>query len=343
MGHAPACGEFKCHSKKMQEPYDLYIIHDTSLSTRKENVEHIQQRLSKCTCIGSVVVIDNMNRKELSLSNVKNLLRLEKPDTQDDVELLFEKFQRPLSLQHVSNYLKHVSALERIAKSGRSGIVVEDDAIVSDDCEEILQKYMSDAKNQVEKGVVFFGQPFQRSPDTTFEPIKNFNDDTMTLLPSVDSYLVDPETAKAMIPDLLPIVHQTNIAFSLSINRLHLNARKMFPNAFIDGSKVGKFTSLINSYNILTFNSKYNTLYRMIQDDTVDLKKFDEIYASAEFNESPDMIYVKALSLLKAGDLMESKKLFDIAYNKYCEDNCSLNKSSSFMCNYLKFFKIFQT
>lgn len=323
----------------MQTGYDLYIIHDTSLVKRKDNIESIKLRFSECTFINDVVVIDKLNCKELTLNNIKNLLRTKKPDSLDDIEILFDKFQRPLSLPNISNYLKHVSALERIAKSGRTGIVIEDDVIMSDDCEVVLSKYSPPTQHNI----VFCGQPFQRNPESQFQQIKNFNGNTMTLLPSVDSYIVDAETAKKMIPDMLPIAFQTNIAFSLTINRLKLNALKMYPNIFIDGSKVGKFTSAINCNNILTFNSKYNTLYSMIQSDSVDLEKFDQVYKSAEFHESsPDMIYMRALCLLKAGQILESKKLFDIAYDKFCEDKCTLNKNSSFMCNYLKFFKILQ-
>lgn len=322
-----------------QMAYDLYIIHDTSLIKRKENIESIKIRFAECNFINEIFVIDKLNCKDLSLNNIKNLLRTKKPDSLDDIEILFDKFQRPLSLPNISNYLKHVSALERIAKSERTGIVIEDDVIMSDDCEVVLSKYSP----PTQQSIVFFGQPFQRNPESQFQQIRNFNGNTMALLPSVDSYIVDAETAKKMIPDMLPIAYQTNIAISLTINRLKLNALKMYPNIFIDGSKVGKFTSAINCNNILTFNSKYNILYSMIQSDTVDLAKFDQVYQSAEFSEtSPDMIYMRALCLLKAGQILESKKLFDVAYDKFCEDNCTLNKNSSFMCNYLKFFKILQ-
>ena len=320
--------------------YDLYVIHDTSLEKRKENVESIKCRFAECNFINEVVVIDKLNCKDLSLNNIKNLLRTKKPDSLDDVELLFDKFQRPLSLPNISNYLKHVSALERIAKSGRTGVVLEDDVILSDDCEVVLSKYSP----PTQQSIVFFGQPFRNKPESHFQQIKNFNGNTMTLLPSVDSYVVDPDTAKKIIPDMLPIAYQTNIAFSLSINRMKLNAVKMYPNIFIDGSKVGAYTSSINPNNILTFNRKYNLLYSMIQSDHVDVDKFDLVYKSAEFHDSsPDMIYMRALCLLKAGQIVESKKLFDVAYEKFCEDNCTLNKNSSFMCNYLKFFKILQT
>lgn len=337
--NAPEVTDYNLAKKQMQKVYDLYIIHDTNLIKRKENIESVKSRFAECNFINDIVVIDKLNCKDLTLSNIKNLLRTKKPDSLDDIEILFDKFQRPLSLPNISNYLKHVSALERIAKSGRTGLVIEDDVIMSDDCEVVLSKYCPPAQ----QGIVFFGQPFQRDPESQFQQIKNFNGNTMTLLPSVESYIVDGEAAKQMIPEMLPIAYQTNIAMSLCINRLKLNAMKMYPNIFIDGSKVGKFTSSINPNNILTFNSKYNILYSMIQSDDVDLEKFDEVYSSAEFNDtSPDMIYMRALCLLKAGKIIESKQLFDVAYEKFCDDKCSLNKNSSFMCNYLKFFKILQ-
>lgn len=318
--------------------HDVYIIHDSNLTSRKDNVETLKERLSSCAHVNTVTVVNQFDCKELNLNNVRNLIRSKKPETLDEFETLFDKFQRPIALPNISNYLKHVAALEAIVRNDRSGIVVEDDVIVGDE----LEKELESTAELFQTGITFFGQPFQSSPTSKFEAIKNFNGNSMTLLPSVDSYVIDPTSAKSMIPDLLPIVYQTNIAFSLAINRRNIGAFKMYPNVFIDGSKVGKYTSSINSNNILMFNSKYNRLYTMIQNDEVDVKKFNELFDAAEFNTSPDMIYMKALCLLKSGDIVESKKLFDQAYDKFYKDNCSLNKNSSFMCNYLKFFKILQ-
>lgn len=318
--------------------YDVYIIHDSSLTSRLENVDNIKERLSNCSMVHDISVVNQFDSKELNLNNVKNLIRTKKPDNMDEVEKLFDKFQRPITIPNISNYLKHVSALEAIVKNNRPGIVIEDDVIASDE----MEKELESAAELFQNGITFFGQPFQSSPLSKFENLKNFNGNTMTLLPCIDSYVIDCTSAKTLIPDLLPIVYQTNIALSLAINRRKIGAFKMFPNVFIDGSKVGKYTSSINSNNILMFNSKYNKLYAMIQNDKVDVHKFNELFEAAEFNTSPDMIYMKALCYLKSGNIQESKKLFDQAYDKFYSDNCSLNKNSSFMCNYLKFFKILQ-
>lgn len=315
---------------------DLYVIHDTALTQRNDNIDLIKKTFSQSKRIRNIVVIDKLSSAELTLGNVKNLLRKKRPEKVDDTETHFEIFLKPLSIQQISNYLKHVSALESIVQQDVTGIVIEDDVIMSDDCESIIENY-------VKKGdIEFFGQPFKLGESRSQE-ILNFNENTMTLLPCIDSYAVDPTTARAILSSgVLPIAFQTNIAYSLAINRLKIKAVKVFPNAFIDGSKVGKFTSAINNNNVLSFNTKYNILYDMIQKDSVDFEKFSEIFSSAEFNDSPDMTYLNALCHLKTGRIVQSKTLFDQAYAKYCDNKCLLNKSSSFMCNYLKFFKILQ-
>jgi hypothetical protein len=143
---------------------------------------------------------------------------------------------------------------------------------------------------------------------------------------------------------MLPIVYQTNISLSLNFNREGMEVFKTFPNAFIDGSKVGKFTSSINNNNVLLLHSTYNKLYAMIQGEVeFDETRFNVEYDRSEYPESPDLMYLKGLALLKMNKVEEAKKIFDIVFEKYCEDGCVLNKTCSFMGNYMNFFRVLQT
>ena len=90
------------------------------------------------------------------------------------------------------------------------------------------------------------------------------------------------------------------------------------------------------------YNSKYNELYKIIQNDKVDLDAFIKLYETAEFSESPDMLYLKGLCLLKSNKIVEAKEVFDIVYSKFCDDGCKLDKTSSFMNNYISFFRVMQ-
>ena len=316
---------------------DVYVIHDASLEMRKENVEHIKATMKPIEQIKEIHVIDRFDHKNINTEEVKKVIRTSKPEIQTETETLFEKFTQSISIKNISNYLKHIRAYESIVEADRPGLIIEDDVIISDDIPNIIKQLSATTHN-----IVFCGQPFIEVPKETFIPIKNFND--MTLLPSCESYYVSPQTAAILLKHMLPIVFTTNIAISLCINSNSLAAHKMYPNAFIDGSKIGKFTSHINNNNILMFNKSYNELYQMIQtqDGEIDLDKFNHIFTEAQYKESPDMMYLKGLAYLKANKMIEAKNIFDDVFQSFCDNKCDLNKTSSFMNNYMKFFCMLQ-
>lgn len=317
---------------------DVYVIHDASLEMRKENVEHIKTTLQPIEQIKEVHVIDTFDHKNINQDEVKKVIRTSKPDNQSNTEIIFEKFIQSMTINNISNYLKHIRAYENIIKADRPGLIIEDDVIISGEITTLIKQLSATTHN-----IVFCGQPFTEVPKETFTPIKNFND--MCLVSSCESYYITPQTAAILLKDMLPIVFTTNIAISLSINTNALGAHKMYPNAFIDGSKIGKFTSHINNNNILMFNKSYNELYQMIQTpqgSEIDLEKFDRIFAEAQYKESPDIMYLKGLAYLKANKVIEAKNIFDDVFQRFCDNKCALNKSSSFMNNYMNFFRMLQ-
>lgn len=316
---------------------DVYIIHDSSLEVRKENVQNIKDTLINILHIENIITIDTFDHKTINQEEVKKILRTNKPVNPTETDKLFEKFIHPMNINNISNYLKHIRAYESIIKAKRPSIILEDDVIISSEIEGLIKSL-----HETVHDIVFCGQPFTELPKEKFTPVKNLND--MTLLPSCESYFIRPNIASILIKEMLPMVYTTNIAISAALNNNELQAYKMYPNAFIDGSKLGKYTSHINNNNILLFNRKYTELYQMIREenDAIDLDKFEEIFKEAEFNTSPDMLYLKGIAYLKHNKLIEAKSIFDDVYEKFCEDGCSLNKTSSFMNNYLNFFRVLQ-
>ncbi len=317
---------------------DVYIIHDSSLDKRAGNVNHIEEMLSKSIFVDNIKIIDQFNAKDLTAQNIQNLIRVKKPENMDPVEKKFEKFQKAITLANISNYLKHFNAIEQVVRRNVPAIIVEDDVIMAQDCDKLLNDI-----EIFEHDVVMFGQPFASTPKSKFTKMANFESD-LVLLPSCESYFISTHAANKILKNLLPIAYNTNIALSLNFSRSDLHVYKAFPNMFIDGSKVGKYTSSLNNNNTLLYHSSYNKLYAMVQgsDSDFDESLFDAEFERAEYNECPDMLYLKGLSLIKVNKLVEAKRVFDIAYEKYCEDGCALNKSSSFMGNYINFYRVLQ-
>jgi GR25 family glycosyltransferase involved in LPS biosynthesis len=282
-----------------------------------------------------VHIVSKFNNQELNAQMIKNLIRKQKPENPDEIDKAFDKFHNTLNMNNISNYLKHFSALESISNSGRSAIVLEDDVIIAESFESKLDSILNSSHQ-----MIMFGQPFTTEPEHEFEKISNYNN--KVLLPSCESYFVTSQVASNIMKHLLPLAYQTNIGLSIAVNKTNTEVYKLYPNICIDGSKVGKYTSGLNNNNILMYNSKYNELYKIIQNYKVDSDAFMKLYDTAEFNESPDMLYLKGLCLLKSNKIVEAKEVFDIVYSKFCDDGCKLDKTSSFMNNYISFYRVLQ-
>lgn len=314
---------------------DIYIIHDPSLKKRIDNVQLMKDYLSNLSSINEVHIVSKFNNADLNSQMVKNLIRKQKPENPDEVDKIFDKFHKTLNMNNISNYLKHFSALESISKSGKSSVILEDDIIMAESFETKLESVITSSHQ-----MVMFGQPFTNEPEKAFEKICNYNN--QVLIPSCESYFVTPQVASNIIKHMLPLAFETNIGLSIAINKTNTEVYKLYPNICIDGSKVGKYTSGINNNNILMYNSKYNELYKIIQNDIVDLEAFTKLYETAEYKESPDMLYLKGLCLLKSNKIVEAKEVFDNVFSKFCDDGCKLDKTSSFMNNYISFYRVMQ-
>ena len=314
---------------------NVYIIHDSFMKKRIDNVQLMKEYLSKLTRIDEVHIVSKFNNVELNAQMIKNLIRKNKPESPDEIDEAFDKFHNTLNMNNISNYLKHFSALESISKSENSGIVLEDDVIIAESFESKIDSIIDSSYE-----MIMFGQPFTIEPEQEFEKISNYNN--KVLLPSCESYFVTPQVASNIMKHMLPLAYQTNIGLSIAINKTNTEVYKLYPNICIDGSKIGKYTSGINNNNILMYNSKYNELYKIIQNDKVNLDAFMKLYETAEYRESPDMLYLKGLCLLKSNKIVEAKEIFDVVYSKFCDDGCKLDKTSSFMNNYISFYRAMQ-
>jgi GR25 family glycosyltransferase involved in LPS biosynthesis len=325
----------------MKTKIDIYIIHDSALTERHENVAYIKNLFANNELIANIFVVNKYNHLELKSSEVSSFMkRINEEDNtpQGDLETMFKNLRKPLNLGNVSNYMKHYEALTSIMNSENDAIILEDDVMVSEVFSELF-----DIEKITNSGydLVFFGQPFNGKSNETFNKIKNFND--KTLLPTCDSYFVSKNAAESISKMMLPISYSTNISLSYIINCLDLNVAKMFPNLFVDGSKIGKYMSHINTNNICIFSVSYNEMYSMVQsEEPIDCLKFEKLYDEATYKTSPDFIYLKGLYYLKQNKLPEAKLLFDEIFVIYCQNNLALNSSSSFMKNYLTFFKVDQ-
>ncbi len=263
---------------------------------------------------------------------------------------------RALHVRQLSNALKHLEALKRVAalppsgEGGRFALVVEDDAVFGDSMVDALRRAASDAP--ADAGVVFVGLPSTRlpAPGST----ASLFDDPLVLfpgnvLPACESYLVSQEAARRLVEAFLPVRMPTNAQLAYLLRReLRVGAAApsgpfrsyvAVPNAFADGSKVGITASSIEANNQLVWNQVYCLASELLRSGRADKKQlqrdFEELWQKQPFKDHPDCVVQLADQLSSCGRYGEAQDAYERALKEYGARNCVVNTNSEFMRRYM--------
>lgn len=257
---------------------------------------------------------------------------------------------RVLHIRQLSNALKHLEALKRIAAlpelvpeagaGARFGLVVEDDAVFGDGMADALWHAAVDAPADAD--VVFVGLPSTRMPPPG--ATASLFDDPLRLfpgnvLPACDSYLVTPAGARRLAQAFMPVRLATHVQLSYLLRKGAAKAYVAVPNVFVDGSKVGVATSSIETNNQLVWNQVYCQASELLRTGRADVKQlrrdFDEVWKNQAFKEHPDCLVQLADQLAAVGRHGEAQDAYEKALAGYTAQNCIVNTSSEFMKRYM--------
>ena len=248
-----------------------------------------------------------------------------------------------LHLNQLSNALKHLTAMRMIVElvestctpsSAASSADTEVDrdihVIVEDDVLFNGTTILTQLLDVIEKAphdtdLLFLGLPAtkQGRPDhILYDDI----DDVFAILPSCESYMITPKAARAIVSEYLPLRFPTHVHLTCMLERARLRAYSCSPSVFLDGSKIGVFTSSIEQNNALVWNQGWSQIHRLLFAsqpspwtagvnwqlwETVDpttflfpKQTFDEImrlHATSPCREHPDFRHLMALVYARRG------------------------------------------
>lgn len=154
-----------------------YIIHYTPLVERKPFIE-----------------------KAFELEKIEHEYILEY-DKENLLEKNIIKFRSSLNKKYISNFLKHLSAIEKISKSNNKiNLIVEDDAILCDDFKEKLLIYYNELPTDFDF-LFLGGEPDKRwdVPDHMIRSNTYCYSSKSFLTKTLDAYLISIKTAKELI------------------------------------------------------------------------------------------------------------------------------------------------
>jgi hypothetical protein len=330
---------------------NVFFVHNTAMREREQTLSQFRSVLArhdpdKSTFkIGKVSHIESFDPNTIDMSVIQKTVNYA-PFPEDHPCAKYNNVLKNLHIFQLSNVLKHMKAIEVAAQCGDNELclILEDD--ISYDATKVLKSIETVIAMYQQESIVFLGLPNNKPDvkDTILEPTSEL----FEVIPYNDSYLIDRYAAKKLFDTYLPIKFINNIQMTIAIQTSGIKSYQAIPNVFVDGSKLGIFTSSLNVNNILMFNGDYMKIRSIATKDGEDgASKEDGELVKSLCDKSPcaphpDFQYMKALYLCKTGSYQESLNIFKAAHEVYTKNMCIMNHESSFLKDYMKVYKYIQ-
>lgn len=322
----------------------VYIIHSKALSNRDIAIKNLSTKLktSKYTNISveEIYVIASNDPSDIELTTIQQIIDY---SVLNESHLqVFNQFIKNLHINQLSNTLKHVDALHKITEQPNDDLhlVLEDDMLFGDDVCKNLDDIISKYKKEP---IVFLGLPTKSdSTDIDIQPTSN----NFQLVPLVDSYIINYETAKLFKENFFPIKYSTMFQYNYIMKKLNIDSYQSNKNIFINGSKYGMFVSSLNPNNALVFNKDYVTVMEILNKDILsddDKKIVEKLRTDSPINSSPDFLYLIAKYLTKESRFTEAEQVYKQSYDLLVVNNGIINHESALLKDYIRLFKNLQT
>ena len=327
---------------------NLYVIHSESLTFRKTNVDRLVEKLKEAFEV-RIDIISPHEPAEIDRDTLLSCVATAPPTDLPDGSPL-KGLTQTLHIRQVSNLMKHAEALKRVAAGTNEEmhLVIEDDVAYPENVATQLAAVLKDAGSTRDWDMLFLGLPATKAweRDQPIERASVF--EQFAVLPCVDSYVVTKAAAEKLASGIRPFHYPTHIqlTYCLTAKITGLRTRFSLPNVFADGSKLGTFTSLLNTNNKLFLNSDYNDLLAIAREPAVDDAKYAEAYAILErargIKDHPDMAYLAAVIELKHGDHKKAHAMFNVIYEVYKSNGAIMNHESEFLRVFIDSYKLVQ-
>ena len=203
-----------------------------------------------------------------------------------------------ISAEIISNMEKHRNAWQIIAgiqDPDAINLVLEDDALVGQDCVDNLKdllSLLSTCCHSSSFDMLFLGLTPPKET-TVFELVSAHDHDApMDVLVSKEAYFVNSATARKLAEEWTDnkLTHSLRIQLSKYLKSKAKEIKTMYTNrrVTIDGSKLGLFPTTLHTNNVLVFNGKFMLFLNIYMEiDKCDDEKRDGLfqYAKATYRE----------------------------------------------------------
>ena len=296
---------------------NIYIITSEHLKSRHDFLNNQLNKLKKILNEVNInfkfnqIISPTQKYIEENLNDYKTKVNMNKDSIEDND---FKSFVNSINSAQLSNIYKHINAYEMIKNSNsKYNFIIEDDFFIVDEYINNFKKLLEKIKT-TEYDIIFSCLAINYENTNKYEFINSH--ENFKILLSKSSYFISPNTAIKLI-DYLQIV---SFNFKLSIskyiweNKDTIKSYIFNKHTLFEGSKVGIFTTSMNTNNFLYQNNDYITLTQLVGneeylDDSI-VKKAEEIYNRSgknnpDFEHTLGIIYYKNKNYEKAKDTLK--------------------------------------
>jgi hypothetical protein len=326
------------------------ITSDVTRPMRETVIAALSEKLAPMTAGGKVHLITNHDagevRQKLSKMDAdtsRSVVTID-PEKMPDAEM--RALVHPLHIRVLSNALKHHQAILDVAAASAAAstsastvswsLIVEDDAVFNDDqIIDTLRMVVRDAPQDAD--IVFLGLPSKRAGGNQVAVFDDVSVMVKTqVIPACESYLISAAAAARIADAYLPVRFATNMQLTHLIRSgVIKSAYVAVPNAFVDGSKIGVFTSSLNPNNQLVWSQPYCAMSLHMQNrDTAGFKDVWDAQ-SVSFKAHPDAMVLFADWHMMCDRPRDAESVYAAAIEQYDANRCIVGASSLFMKRYM--------
>lgn len=327
------------------------MVHSPKLTLREQRMhltlKQLEHMCQKYAYKMRVFKIDAHEPDDLKpkLEELSKQIHYDKTGDED-----FDRGLQPLSVHQLSNFYKQKEALKQIVQIGKLPmvspndlyLVLEDDALILPEFQLALEKFFEDPGQTAWDILTFaISKPFGK-PTDPYEYIeaRGFG----KVLPSKDSYMIQPKIAEMLLKDLESIRFSYRLQLSYWLFT-HPEVRFKCPShrIFIEGSKVGFLPSSTNENNVLVYNQEFMEMFKMMVGQTeYDFQKGKQYYRVIEHLKAPEAMHLYAVMLHRENKLESSKDMFMDALNEMVAKQGLISARSELLNNAINIHGIVQ-
>jgi GR25 family glycosyltransferase involved in LPS biosynthesis len=268
----------------------------------------------------------------------------------EDADKQFNDLIVPLNVNQISNIEKHKIIYQNICKRDSGDgkelhFIIEDDVLIGEEYIHNIQNLFKSLKEErLDDWDILFTCLSEFEKGEQLALIDSRNQYKMLLCKS--SYFIRPSLASKLARYLEVFKYSLKHSISKFIwTNKHVRSKVLNKHTFLEGSKMGLFTTSVNNTNFLFQNTQFIRLAQIVNNESITdemVKEAEGLYKQIEKFENPDILHTMGLLHYKRNDFENAKKYMTEACDKMHTNFGYVSRGSEILNNAINMYQFDQ-